>query len=523
MKNIKILLSTLVLPVVAFAQVTTEPENVEYYKNVYLSKMSPNGLWIGSNTIPAGMYNTSTGEITIYENLELSYGLGNSVANNGQGVGDYNDTPVMVIGEEIIYPDLLMEYTSCIINAITPDATRICGVIKDKDSEIDYYPFVADLDASGNVVNVVVPDYPKLDLFQSPPMYVKAQWISEDGKTMSGEVVDFRGMYVYPIVFTEVEDGVWEYSLPSESLFNPDHIEIGLNPDLTEPFFPEPEEFMSGIRKSLYLEAFQEWVANGAIGDSPNIFIYMTEEEAAEYIEKATTYNDWLENTWPAIVEYRTTYQEIINSSPNFVENDACLHPLGQFMVTHAFVLENNDIIAKWYKFNLTNGAITIYNIPEEDLYPHQILSDGTVVGTTNIRGGAKCYLLLPGRKTFTSFVDFLQPTYPEIAAWITTNFETGSGVISLSEDLSVISGATTADNLTVYDYENADFYLSSYILTDMVLSGVKGIEADKNFDGTFKVFNLQGVKVLETKDASAVENLQKGIYIVNGKKIYVK
>ena len=40
--------------------------------------------------------------------------------------------------------------------------------------------------------------------------------------------------------------------------------------------------------------------------------------------------------------------------------------------------------------------------------------------------------------------------------------------------------------------------------------------------DEIYKVYNPQGMKVLETKDASAVKALPHGIYIVNGKKIII-
>ena len=52
--------------------------------------------------------------------------------------------------------------------------------------------------------------------------------------------------------------------------------------------------------------------------------------------------------------------------------------------------------------------------------------------------------------------------------------------------------------------------------------AGVESIVSEPK-DGIYKVFNLQGVKVLETKDASAVSGLSKGIYIINGKKVLVK
>ena len=49
--------------------------------------------------------------------------------------------------------------------------------------------------------------------------------------------------------------------------------------------------------------------------------------------------------------------------------------------------------------------------------------------------------------------------------------------------------------------------------------AGVDGIAEDA--DGVYKVYNIQGVKVLESKDAAALESLPKGVYIINGKKVY--
>ena len=49
--------------------------------------------------------------------------------------------------------------------------------------------------------------------------------------------------------------------------------------------------------------------------------------------------------------------------------------------------------------------------------------------------------------------------------------------------------------------------------------AGVEGILADPE-NGLYQVYNPQGIKVLETKESSDLNNLPKGIYIINGKKI---
>lgn len=58
-----------------------------------------------------------------------------------------------------------------------------------------------------------------------------------------------------------------------------------------------------------------------------------------------------------------------------------------------------------------------------------------------------------------------------------------------------------------------------------MSLEGQAGVESliGENEAGIYKAYNLNGVKVMETKDAGEINNLPKGIYIVNGKKVVVK
>ena len=49
--------------------------------------------------------------------------------------------------------------------------------------------------------------------------------------------------------------------------------------------------------------------------------------------------------------------------------------------------------------------------------------------------------------------------------------------------------------------------------------AGVESLVAEPG-DGIYRVYNLQGVKVIETQNADEVNALPAGIYIINGKKI---
>lgn len=56
---------------------------------------------------------------------------------------------------------------------------------------------------------------------------------------------------------------------------------------------------------------------------------------------------------------------------------------------------------------------------------------------------------------------------------------------------------------------------------TPVRTAGVESLVTEPG-DGIYRVYNPQGVKVLETKDASTIESLPKGIYIINGKKVMI-
>ena len=54
--------------------------------------------------------------------------------------------------------------------------------------------------------------------------------------------------------------------------------------------------------------------------------------------------------------------------------------------------------------------------------------------------------------------------------------------------------------------------------------SGIEDVVADKEFDGIYVVYDLNGILKLTTTDAAEIRNtLDKGIYIINGKKVLIK
>ena len=521
MKKTIILIAAALLPAIGFAQDEQEVASIEWIKNVYPLHMSPNGKWLGSSAGDASIYNVETRENVYYEECQM--GLAACVANNGMAVGNTaNDgAAIMYDGRTINPSSLLGRFGN--LNAITPDAKWIVGTIGNpENSEMSFLPAVIPVDENGVTGEPQILPYPPKDFFGMTPQFISAISISTDGNVVVGMVQDWRGMYSYPIYFTKDAQGEWSYTQPTESLFNPTNINIPPSPWRAEPPFPEPENFMSGQAQSAYLEAFENYSVNQ--GPYPWPEDYMTPAEYNAYVEAVSDYNKWYYSVEDAIKEYIKIYSQVLRTSPSFNVNDMAMMPKGEsFMVAGTKETENEDvIISAFYKFNTTDGTYETIESPGSSFYPHQMFSDGTVFITRGIQQMPTTMVLTPGSDKFISFPEYIRPSNPEAADYIEENFN-GSGVVLGNEDRTFYTGALTPD-LVDYDWDNEyiDYYYSCYFITMPSNAGVETI-IEEPTDGLYMVYDLNGVKMLETKDFSAVNELPKGIYIVNGKKIVVK
>ena len=516
MKKAIIVLSGMLLPVAGIAQ---ENEIPKFVPGVYALKMSPNGKWIGSMAGDASIYEVATGENIYYP--ECSLGLGNAVADNGMAVGCNNEIGAVMYNGNRIYPEAFMKYDFCNLNGITKDASRVAGYLSsDEDDQPTYVPFVALVDQDGNVGEPVLLPIPEKDFFGGTPQYVTAVWISDDGKTVVGDVLDWRGLYSYPIYFKENPEGEWDYYLPTEHLFNPTGIEILPNPWFNEPPFPEPENFMTGALKDAYMAAYEAF-SSGA-GPSPDPKDYMSSTQYEEYVEAVDSYNEWFHSQEDAMWDYYDMYRKILETSPTFSSNDMAMHPSGQYFMIHGGKY-NDEGTFEGTIFNIsTDGEkITEVKAPSADLFPYQILENGTLVITRGIEDVPTSYIKLADSDDFITLQEYFEGSMPSVVTWLNETVPGGTGVVLISEDMSLFTGALIPDQLADFDYENSPFYYSTYF----IFSDTAGVESviTQPQDGVYRVYNLQGVKVMETNDVSEINNLSKGIYIVNGKKVVVK
>ena len=128
---------------------------------------------------------------------------------------------------------------------------------------------------------------------------------------------------------------------------------------------------------------------------------------------------------------------------------------------------------------------------------------------------------------TYTSGVTYLFTVGKDYQVVITSDIDSNEGTNwKLGEGYSTKKGpngeTTTekaADGVTLSIYAGAD----GGVFNIEVVAKEAGIGSVISGNNFYKVYNLEGAHVLSTEDAGALQNLPKGIYIVNGKKIMIK
>ena len=197
--------------------------------------------------------------------------------------------------------------------------------------------------------------------------------------------------------------------------------------------------------------------------------------------------------------------------------------------------MNSYDVIEYYvpYLCNLVTGEWVKAGPENQYLHTNQVLPGGKMV--CNSIGSditpANTYLYLWNSKEFVSLTDYLKADNPEYYEWLgkyivgdiitgedvngNLIFETNvpfTGQAAISDDESVIAGGVAAYIM------NYDMTYFSYIFTDVV-AGVQTLDPGVDFNGVYTVYNLQGVKILVTKNAEELRNLPGGLYVINGKK----
>lgn len=511
----------------AFSQT---PDYVEPYTwdQVYAQKVSPNGLYVMGQDEVANTYLLETGVNRINRYSSVYPGDGNCVSNSGVVVGQGVTTSKAVIMKNgtIQTPNSIKSYPLSSFNGITPDGSRICGYVSNPNGYPLDIPVYCDVNSDGSIGAPVVLPYPKKSFFGSSPQWVVAFCISDDGKTISGLVTDNSGMYTWPIIFSQDEEGEWTYSQPTEADFNLDGNTLPPDLDGQEPIQPDAADYMTK-------EEYNEWLK--ALEEDPYTPAdeFMTEEEKLAWEEAIDNYN--LE--YDLFLEKLDEYWKQMNilGKNQMYGGYMALSPDGKIMVTDrlGFADDEPNTVADYFYpaiFNTVESTYSLLDTKVKNLLTTQVFDDGTILALSAPSDFMPytSYIRLAGEEEFILFTDFLEQNIPQYYPWLEDTlgqtgiigYEDGepvngfyiiTGYISTSRDFTTISGGLPIGGFFSYVYHDSN--------TSM---GIDEISAENAREGIYVVYNINGIKVMETTEKSALNSLPRGIYIINGKKIAI-
>lgn len=476
----------------------------------YTMRMSPDGKVIaGFISEDTYLYNLNTEQITELTGFQI--GNGNALSGDGRIAvgGTGQDQAGIVIGTELILPENLSSYTLCSLHGITADGTLICGTIENKKGRAPMYvPAVFEVSADGAVSDPILLPYPEKDIFGTAPQFCSAVWISDDGKTVLGQVVADNGMFKYPVLYKKNAIGEWSYTIPGENLLNPNHVEIPENPGDFELTPPQESDFMDPDKAAAWEAALEEYRVNGFIQDQyPNPADYMTKDQIDAFNKASEEYNAYAEAYNQKLFAYQEAILKIMDESVNYVQNAFALSADGKMVAAGAeYSVEDPDsdpeypsflVFNPLYIIDVENGTSTKIETKQQMALPDQVLAGGVVVGSTPLPGPMSATVLDPltyvwyaGLDDWMPIEEYLGKGNPEVATWMKDNLthyipvgitedsqiEYGdvlmSGHALLNSDATIISGGVCA-----YHYSD-DHEYESYIITGMT-SGVESTVAD--------------------------------------------
>lgn len=522
--------------------------------------IAPNGrYYISAPMEGLQIFDLQTGENWMYfneteENPDASYdyGLGNCISDTGIILGsiDTNNAPYYWKNGEWHALDYGQAVGMALANGITPDGKRICGSsnlrIEGYSSETMQLPGYWDAEGDGFGQFHTLP-CPAVDFANMAPQLITALSISDDGKTIFGQIVDYSGRYPEPIVYKQDNDGNWSYELPLEKLYRPEGVVLPPYPEEISIPMPTIEDYMTPAEMQAYNDAVAAWQkaceesGNWDYSTYPVMDDFISPEGAAAYNAASDVYNEEARKFNEALEAYYTVFEAIVANCPMMVLNEGLLVPDGsQALFVIKQLVENDDPFG-WSPFNeysqpcrmnIADGTMKIYD-EYQDIHIWSVLADGSItvgrMASFMNPVAMEGYIERDGK--LVPLFDYINGINPEYGEWMTENMtheiesyeEDGDGNWNTVMEEKLVTGAPLASRdlsvivswaLNIWDFEiPVNYYAYYFNMNDG--SGVNTIGAANKEVKGYEVYDVNGVKVLTTADKGAIKELGKGIYLV--------
>lgn len=577
----KLLLPALTALLVAGSSAAMEPT---VFPGMAFHCLSPDGNYAVSYSYSVlNIFDFQADKSYAYEE-QYGIGNGNYVSNTGIVVGykdGFNSASMFQNGEWYDLPGVEGHFMS-FANGITSNGARIVGTVSPDGMEelnvdgLMLVPCYWDRQADGKYSQPVYLPHPDTDLTGRVPQYVTAVRVSEDGKTIAGQIQDFSGMICQPIVYTQDASGEWSYTLVLDDLF---HIKgFTLPEDPGEAPSTDPTDFMTQEELAAYQQALQDWENECEESGEWN---YETYPSATEYLSETgkealakaeEEYAEWAVKS----DAYIAAFEELRSKIPAFEYNNVFLSTDAKWYATSdvksEFNMETWEDIKEYTPYlidisNLNNVTYTKFPNDQLNVTLTSMADDGTLLGQVlNADYITQAYILPQGSTEFVSVYDYINAQSPELGQWMKENmthtymafdYETFesvektdmfSGMPFTTPDLSLFAFAVENG---WYDWDNADAedaepYIPVYgYMFSTNMAGVESIETEsaislstlpnatislKGDVDYLRIYNINGSCVFSCEHPATIvaTGLSKGIYIVkatgaNGREIVRK
>ena len=509
MKKLLLLVVTLLSASFMSAQTMKEiPVQTRFYA------MSENGKYMITNDQAyVGIYNTETDEFDEYYDGITNYevGKGNIVTNDGFLVGAVDGMPSILDIENKKWTPLGLKEGDALYsqaNAITPSHKYIVGNVGLKGipyGKLKYKPVLWTLNDDGTYGEYEDLPYPEKDFSGVTPMYILANCISEDGTVIAGQLMR-QDNECLPIIYHKSQDGTWTYEVYDEGLCEPG-LEFPEFP--VEPTAPDLYEFMTEEEiaaykedSTAYADSLRQYI-NHEIDKKPEYkpekSYYASDEENNLFKEARDKYLEDMYAFSDQLKVFRTFYYEHV--TPNFyAQNSVRLSANGKYYST---TCNKNYKSGDAALFTVDNG-FELHDF-EDGNWAYTVTNDGDLFVTDN----NSPFVYPAGSSECISLADWLKSKGEnEAAEWLGT---VDTRVAICNSNGRVISGFSGMGGS----------YRSWIIKLDETPTGITDIEQDGN--SHVKAYDLQGRIVAEGEYNEVRNNLKRGIYIINGRKIVVK
>lgn len=313
-------------------------------------------------------------------------------------------------------------------NGLTPDMTRICGNASTgvgfvlDDAKLMVYPCYWDLKGNSYGQQQPLP-YPTTDLLGQVPQYVTAVSITDDGKTIWGQITSGNGFFHEPIVYRQNEDGEWSYSLPLRKACLPEGVDIVPYPG-DGPAIPSMENFMTEEELAAFDAAYNKYLENPNGTKEPTYEQFMTLEEIEAYNKALEPYLEWYDK----YKAYEEMLVEVMDKGLTFAFNLLYVSPDGHYVAMcsqisfHSGMGETTSIYTP-FLYDTISGEFKNIGIEGYSMLVTGVNDKGEVLGYIDAGGADLAYVYRTSTGQWTPYVDYLIGRAPELKDWIAENW----------------------------------------------------------------------------------------------------